>query len=483
MGMLNIMPCAGRLRRVLALCATALFCVAEVSLAQPANEIDIRIDKVQGVLPGDTIEVGIDILNASSHLLGGAALEMQYESKGLEFIDGYGVSGPCPWFSEHVEEYAPGKLHFVGVIAEPGCSIDDLGNPVVVLQFRVKEDSIVPGHILPVQFYWTECTRNELSDDLGLNTFYSEEVYRWFDEVNPVNHDSDLPTIFGIPDSCDQATSPDRIINLYNGFVQVGQDSLLFDVGDINLNGIPFEIGDGVLLQSYLIMGSGAFNVDPDLQLWTSDTNADLLPAKLSDYIYLLKVISGQAVPTQGWRGFESKDTATVTHDLGAKTVSISWPDSLVAMLLRFKGAVELVSTDLPYQLDTATVGSEIVMYYWPSFGSGDFPKFDGDVTVNYTGFGRLSEVQLADVEDRRIPISVARFTENGLPCGDVDGNGAVSITDAVDLISYVFSGGQPPPFLSTADVNCDAQFTVADAVLIVNYIFGGGPSPCSLCP
>ncbi len=30
--------------------------------------------------------------------------------------------------------------------------------------------------------------------------------------------------------------------------------------------------------------------------------------------------------------------------------------------------------------------------------------------------------------------------------CGDADGNGAISIADAVYLINYIYAGGLPPP-------------------------------------
>ena len=68
-------------------------------------------------------------------------------------------------------------------------------------------------------------------------------------------------------------------------------------------------------------------------------------------------------------------------------------------------------------------------------------------------------------------------------PCGDADNNLQVTISDAVYLISYVFSGGPAPTPLQYGDTNCSGQVSISDAVYLINYIFAGGPIPCAACP
>ncbi len=73
-------------------------------------------------------------------------------------------------------------------------------------------------------------------------------------------------------------------------------------------------------------------------------------------------------------------------------------------------------------------------------------------------------------------------------PCipGDADGNGILTISDAVYMINYIFAGGPAP---CNGDANCDCTLSISDAVYLINYIFSGGPAPCScavyiiLCP
>ncbi len=67
--------------------------------------------------------------------------------------------------------------------------------------------------------------------------------------------------------------------------------------------------------------------------------------------------------------------------------------------------------------------------------------------------------------------------------CGDANGSGAVSISDVVTLINYIFSGGPAPNPLASGDANCSGGVNISDAVYLINYIFSGGAAPCAACP
>lgn len=74
-------------------------------------------------------------------------------------------------------------------------------------------------------------------------------------------------------------------------------------------------------------------------------------------------------------------------------------------------------------------------------------------------------------------------FSTAGYLCGDADGSGTITISDAVFLINYIFSGGPAPSPLVAGDADCSDSITISDAVYMINYIFGGGPAPCAACP
>ncbi len=61
---------------------------------------------------------------------------------------------------------------------------------------------------------------------------------------------------------------------------------------------------------------------------------------------------------------------------------------------------------------------------------------------------------------------------------GDANGNGVITISDAVYLINYLFTGGPAPNPLWTGDANCDGVVDIADVVYLINYLFMGGQPP-----
>jgi hypothetical protein len=78
---------------------------------------------------------------------------------------------------------------------------------------------------------------------------------------------------------------------------------------------------------------------------------------------------------------------------------------------------------------------------------------------------------------------SARRFhTKASYICGDADHSGAVDISDAVYLISYIFSGGTAPIPLAAGDADCSGGPDISDVVYLISYIFSGGAAPCAAC-
>jgi CSLREA domain-containing protein len=64
-------------------------------------------------------------------------------------------------------------------------------------------------------------------------------------------------------------------------------------------------------------------------------------------------------------------------------------------------------------------------------------------------------------------------------PCGDVNGDGTVDLSDVFFLINFLFAGGPLPPGL--ANVDGDQAMTVGDVFFLLNRLFASGPAPS--CP
>lgn len=62
---------------------------------------------------------------------------------------------------------------------------------------------------------------------------------------------------------------------------------------------------------------------------------------------------------------------------------------------------------------------------------------------------------------------------------GDANNSGAISLSDVVYLIAYIYSAGTPPvPHVGVGDANCDGAVNVMDVDYLVAYIFQHGPAP-----
>lgn len=128
------------------------------------------------------------------------------------------------------------------------------------------------------------------------------------------------------------------------------------------------------------------------------------------------------------------------------------------------------------------------------NFLGGDVPfgcTFNGGAAGTLTGTPTFAATYFFTVElrDSQLPFNadtVSVSIEIASPpfvCGDANGNGAVSISDVVFLINYIFAGGPAPVPVQAGDANCSGTVSISDAVYVINYIFGGGPAPCSSCP
>jgi len=65
-----------------------------------------------------------------------------------------------------------------------------------------------------------------------------------------------------------------------------------------------------------------------------------------------------------------------------------------------------------------------------------------------------------------------------GFKRGDGNADGSVNVADAVSLLGFLFSGGEPPSCPDTGDVNDDGKIDISDAVAVLRYLFAGAVIP-----
>lgn len=77
------------------------------------------------------------------------------------------------------------------------------------------------------------------------------------------------------------------------------------------------------------------------------------------------------------------------------------------------------------------------------------------------------------------VPVQPSFFGTCCLVPGDANGDGQLSISDAVYLVSFYFAGGPPPlGCTSLGDADGNGTLSVSDAVRIISHVFSGGPAP-----
>ncbi|MDF1545631.1 MAG: right-handed parallel beta-helix repeat-containing protein [bacterium] len=66
-----------------------------------------------------------------------------------------------------------------------------------------------------------------------------------------------------------------------------------------------------------------------------------------------------------------------------------------------------------------------------------------------------------------------------GCICADIDNSGSSpDISDLTYLVDYMFSGGTPPVYINTADLDGIDGVNISDLTFFVDYLFGGGDPP-----
>lgn len=117
---------------------------------------------------------------------------------------------------------------------------------------------------------------------------------------------------------------------------------------------------------------------------------------------------------------------------------------------------------------DSATVGL-LINYYETRFS---------DPQGDLIGFNCVDSLGCEPDETRLLYVD-GQIGFGCYLCGDVNNNGAVTISDVVFMIRYIFAGGPAPNPASIGDVNCNGFVSISDVVYLIAYIFSGGPAPC----
>ena len=176
---------------------------------------------------------------------------------------------------------------------------------LAVINMILSHDQNIGGQYLPIGFYWFDCGDNTFSDPSGNELYMDAIIYDPFGSVIWDEGDDDLfpeenrTYAVGAPDTClkgDKIT-PIRCVEFHNGGICIIHPDDIDDRGDLNLNGVAYEIADAVVYTNYFIYGYAAFQINVDGQTAASDINRDGVSLTVADLVYLIRIIIGDVSP------------------------------------------------------------------------------------------------------------------------------------------------------------------------------------------
>jgi hypothetical protein len=276
----------------------------------------------------------------------------------------------------------------------PDCGVENVPITLAYLRFLVSNDATLNCQYVPVRFFWYGCGDNTLSNDDGSELYLSEKVFDFCEYNNPflgceITGDDPFPTYQGAQDECVN-DNPDlgKVAKRYVDFQNGGFDLVCADSidarGDINLNGLVYEIADAVMFTNYFISGLSAFGTHIDGSIAASDTNADGLVLTVADLVYLIRVVIGDAVPYDKVSPVAAPVAANISVSKdGVFTVDGNMGAALVVVSGNVTPTLLASNMEMEYGFDGANTN---ILVYSDPYGeqiqsfSGSFLVADGQV-------------------------------------------------------------------------------------------------------
>ncbi len=358
-------------------------CVKEAEVkVMPPSTFSLSLGVGQCIL-GGVVEVPIILINPEA--VSGMELLIQYDPTTFAFLEASRMgarSQDWEYFCCHdklVGLYRQIKL--VGIADFPNQTntvplLPDSG-AVVYLRFKITNDPYLSGLLVPLEFSCFDFSDNTLSTPQG------------------------------------QFIGRERI-SLNNGGVLVKTGNTV--IGDVNQNGLAYEVGDAVKLAAHL---SGMKPLTSQ-QLINADINQDGRMGTLTDLVLLIqRIIDQQTVPRQEGDGSEESAVAKITSQASQTSVGLESESPVGGAMVIFKGQnlnpgeVKLAPQAKDVDIYTSRVGDEFRVLL---IGREAKPLPLGDCLFSLSGDGfDAVDVSLADCEGKLISVK-REFDKGSLP-------------------------------------------------------------------
>ncbi|MEZ5357583.1 MAG: T9SS type A sorting domain-containing protein [Candidatus Zixiibacteriota bacterium] len=196
-------------------------------------------------------------------------------------------------------------------------------------------------------------------------------------------------------------------MNLFGGYILIGASGERL-LGDINLNGIAYEISDAVYFSNYYVSPE-SYPLN-DQQILNADINMDGTAPTIADLIMLIKIITGEQNPItykqgeiQAMGASSVQATAELVREDDGLFIMFDCPVDIGGALVRLSGedvgqlnAINLTTMDMMSAVKNTTASYLLLSYAGELIGSGEMTamQISDDPSLEI----ELAEVELADV-------------------------------------------------------------------------------------
>ena len=299
-------------------------------LVHPAAPCELDISETQAI-SGNTGIVEVSLRNRV--LIDHINLLIHYDPTALTLLSTSAVGTRVDYWEQFIETIneIDGRVWLDAGANLPGHDGNDpleIGDgPVMKLNFLVTSDLDFAGQLVRVEF--------EFVDTLSLldNTLITPEG-----------------EVLGQGD-----------VSYDNGSIFIKQHDAL--IGDINLNSVPFEVGDIVYFTNYFI-DPASYPLDGD-RWGNSDINQDGRPGTIGDLIYLINIVSGS-----GAGKISADERAGSTANVDARVVSTG-TDITVESASPVGGAYFVISLEGESSIEAVAGGDHRKVDIHQSFDGG----------------------------------------------------------------------------------------------------------------
>jgi len=391
---------------------------------KPSEPFEIQIEKTHGTIQGmhDYVDVTV---NKGTEKIHGFDIRLAYDASALSFQAATVGTffDECEWdyftyrygFDEScTNPHQTGMIRILGIANLDASNANCYGSPpynLFSLDFLVSDDQQYDCMYLPIRFYWCDCGDNiigyhrssDFHDPYSITVGISNRVYD-FEGFEITDLHPDLPNYFGTPDNClDSIPAPVRYIDFINGGIDLICTGSTTVRGDLNLNGIANEIADAILFSNYFVYGPSVF--EHNQQLYdVSDVNWDGIPSDISDLVYQINIIRGDALPYEAVQGTDTAQVYIVDNKLRI------WGAPIGAAYVVVEGNVtpQLIfdQMEFKYAYDDVNDLTRILVY------SFDGEVFYGGDLINY-GDGNLLSIELATDIGEKIFVEIRPINKN----------------------------------------------------------------------